>query len=110
MSRILPLSLLFTLTSFCCSHLFAQCPSSDLAANATRISPTVCGACDGNASVLATGGVAPYTYLWSTGETTQGIGASQTGTPLCINAGGAAFSASNGHNFIADQFSSGGTS
>lgn len=72
--------------------------------------PSFCGGCDGAASVIATGGTPPYTYLWSTGETTSGIGASQAGTPLCINAGGSSFNASNGNTFTADQYSSGGTS
>lgn len=35
------------------------------------------GACDGTATVTATGGTPPYTYLWSDGQTTQ------TATGLC---------------------------
>lgn len=36
-----------------------------------------CGACDGSATVNAAGGVAPLTYLWTSGETTP------TATALC---------------------------
>lgn len=42
------------------------------------VTPANCGACDGSATIFATGGVSPYTYLWSpTGNTTP------TGTGLC---------------------------
>lgn len=34
---------------------------------------TSCGLCDGSASVNATGGTAPYTYLWSNGATSDSI-------------------------------------
>jgi hypothetical protein len=37
-------------------------------------SETTCGASsDGSATVIADGGVAPYTYMWNTGETTESI-------------------------------------
>jgi len=36
------------------------------------------GVCDGQATVLASGGVSPYTYLWSNGQTTS------TGTGFCM--------------------------
>jgi len=39
---------------------------------------TSCGTCNGNASVTATGGTTPYTYLWSNGETS-----STTSSTLC---------------------------
>ncbi|WP_396635244.1 hypothetical protein [Maribacter sp. R86514] len=38
------------------------------------------GADDGTASVSVTGGIAPYTYLWSTGETTETINNLASGT------------------------------
>ncbi|MFC2129505.1 T9SS type A sorting domain-containing protein, partial [Bacteroidota bacterium] len=34
----------------------------------TPLSPSTCGAEDGSAEVVATGGIAPYTYVWSNGE------------------------------------------
>ena len=89
--------------------VFSQtCATSDLSAASAGIAPSLCGTCDGNASVAATGGTPPYSYLWSTGENTSGIGASQTGTPLCINTGGVAFNAST-NIFTDDQYFSGGT-
>ncbi|MBK8846203.1 MAG: hypothetical protein IPO27_06340 [Bacteroidetes bacterium] len=42
-----------------------------------------CGLCDGTGTVTMTGGTAPYSYLWSNGQTTQ------TGTNLC-----------SGNNFV----------
>ena len=46
--------------------------SSSLAGTASS-TPTECGMNDGSASVNATGGTAPYTYLWSNGFTTATI-------------------------------------
>ena len=37
----------------------------------TASTPSICNACDGTASVAVTGGVQPYTYLWSNGSTTD---------------------------------------
>jgi gliding motility-associated-like protein len=42
------------------------------------VSPTTCGLCDGAINVFASGGAAPYTYLWNAGATTQNI------TGLCV--------------------------
>ncbi len=39
--------------------------------------PTSCGACDGSATVSASGGLTPYTYLWSNAST------GQSATGLC---------------------------
>jgi hypothetical protein len=38
-----------------------------------------CGHCDGTASATASQGTGPYSYLWSTGDTTQSIGPVCTG-------------------------------
>ncbi|HXH18436.1 MAG TPA: malectin domain-containing carbohydrate-binding protein [Chitinophagales bacterium] len=84
--------------------------SSGLSATVQGTNPAACGACDGTAAVNATGGVLPYSYSWSTGETTQSIGTAGTGTTKCINAGGGPYTASNGDNFLTDQDFSGGTS
>jgi len=40
---------------------------------ATGIDPSACGASDGTATSTASGGTAPYTYLWSNAETTSSI-------------------------------------
>src|SRR5690606_19065326 len=39
-----------------------------------------CGQADGSACVVASGGTAPYTYLWNTGETTDCINNVLAGT------------------------------
>ncbi len=41
------------------------------------------GASDGTASVTATGGISPYTYLWSTGATTSSISGLAPATYTC---------------------------
>nr|MBK9653806.1 T9SS type A sorting domain-containing protein [Bacteroidota bacterium] len=40
---------------------------------ATTSTPAKCGVCNGTATITATGGTIPYTYLWSTGSTTKTI-------------------------------------
>jgi hypothetical protein len=47
--------------------------SSPVSANATSNTPASCGQSNGAATVVASGGVGSYTYLWSTGATTQSI-------------------------------------
>jgi hypothetical protein len=37
-------------------------------------SNTLCGSEDGTASVSVSGGTAPYSYLWTTGDTVLGLG------------------------------------
>ncbi|MBS1651432.1 MAG: gliding motility-associated C-terminal domain-containing protein [Bacteroidetes bacterium] len=55
-------------------------PASTLSISTTVISPT-CGANNGSASVIATGGIAPYTYSWiPSGATTPTIGGLGAGT------------------------------
>jgi subtilisin-like proprotein convertase family protein len=39
----------------------------------TSLTQSVCGQCNGTASVQIAGGVAPITYLWNTGDTTTSI-------------------------------------
>ncbi|MBC7777004.1 MAG: SprB repeat-containing protein, partial [Phycisphaerae bacterium] len=41
--------------------------------------PTSCAATDGSINILATGGIAPYSYLWSNGATTEDLADMQTG-------------------------------
>ncbi|WP_428979179.1 DUF7507 domain-containing protein [Flavobacterium cupriresistens] len=49
-------------------------PSSALTANLTKQNATTAQGCaDGKASVTATGGTLPYSYLWNTGATTASI-------------------------------------
>ncbi|MBL7891149.1 MAG: PKD domain-containing protein, partial [Bacteroidia bacterium] len=45
--------------------------------NMSSINATACSGCNGNSTVTATCGVAPYTYNWSNGQSTQ------TATGLC---------------------------
>jgi gliding motility-associated-like protein len=47
--------------------------------SATSSSPESCGAADGTASVSASGGTGPYTYLWSNNGTTDTISGLTTG-------------------------------
>ncbi|MBW8050471.1 MAG: T9SS type A sorting domain-containing protein [Cytophagales bacterium] len=41
--------------------------------DSVTIVPATCGSNNGTATVTATGGTTPYTYLWSTGDTTDSI-------------------------------------
>ncbi len=56
--------------SFCDSVLITS--SSNLATSMSSTA-TSCGACNGTATVTASGGTTPYSYLWSNGATTQAI-------------------------------------
>jgi hypothetical protein len=51
--------------------------SSTITASVDSTTLSGCSVCDGTANVVASGGVPPYTYLWSDGNT------SQTATGLC---------------------------
>lgn len=46
----------------------------------TNTTNATCGLCDGTASVSPSGGVAPYSYLWSNGDTTATINNECVGT------------------------------
>jgi hypothetical protein len=46
----------------------------------SKTDATTIGGADGTASVIATGGTAPYTYLWSNGQTTASITGLTAGT------------------------------
>ncbi len=48
-------------------------PTSALSASASATSVTMAGVNDGTATVTATGGTSPYTYVWSNGQTTATI-------------------------------------
>jgi len=52
---------------------FAIVPDGGFNLDISTTPTTTCGASDGTATVAASGGVAPYTYLWSTGGTTTTI-------------------------------------
>ncbi|NJN77676.1 MAG: hypothetical protein HC803_04550, partial [Saprospiraceae bacterium] len=53
---------------------------NELFANATSTGETANNADDGTATVAPTGGTSPYTYLWSTGATTQSVSNLAPGT------------------------------
>lgn len=48
-------------------------PSCDNFVSTTTTTDATCSSADGSADVSISGGVAPYTYLWSTGATTNNI-------------------------------------
>ncbi|MBK8471430.1 MAG: SprB repeat-containing protein [Sphingobacteriales bacterium] len=55
-------------------------PSAALDATCSKTDVTTNGGADGTASVSASGGTSPYTYLWNTGATTQSISGLVAGT------------------------------
>ncbi|MBK8470746.1 MAG: SprB repeat-containing protein [Sphingobacteriales bacterium] len=55
-------------------------PSAALDATCSKTDVTTNGGADGTASVSASGGTSPYTYLWNTGATTQSISGLTAGT------------------------------
>ncbi|MEW6470629.1 MAG: T9SS type A sorting domain-containing protein, partial [Bacteroidota bacterium] len=55
---------------------------------ATSSTPATCGVFDGTATVNATGGTPPYSYLWNTGNTTQTVTGLFSGTySVCVTDG-----------------------
>ncbi|GIV33138.1 MAG: hypothetical protein KatS3mg031_0673 [Chitinophagales bacterium] len=75
------------------------------------VQPTACGVCDGQATASGFGGVPPYTYQWSTGDTTATIGNNMTsfnGTRICLNTGGPQFIGTANDTFLADNYYTGG--
>jgi len=46
----------------------------------SQSAPTICSGSNVTLTVAATGGTAPYTYIWSTGETTPSINVDKAGT------------------------------
>jgi gliding motility-associated-like protein len=84
MMRILLLMLLFALGAI--TNGFAQ--SITLSISST--SPACAGYSDGSATALASGGVAPYTFVWSNtqqGQTIEGINAGTYSVTVSDNAG-----------------------
>ena len=83
-------------------------PCGGITVDVTGSGPGSCGACDGSASATPSGGVEPYTYIWSTGATTQSIGGQTGGTHVCLDAGvttaGHQFIAANGDTFKTDNY------
>ncbi|MCC7223750.1 MAG: DUF11 domain-containing protein, partial [Chitinophagales bacterium] len=55
-------------------------PSAALDATCSKTDVTTNGGADGTASVSASGGTSPYTYLWNTGATTASISGLTAGT------------------------------
>jgi hypothetical protein len=54
-------------------------PVAPLASTVTDLIPLGCNASSGGATVVATGGTSPYTYLWTTGDTTHTLSTSVSG-------------------------------
>jgi len=52
-------------------------------ASVISMTPTTCGLPNGSASVAPSGGVGPYTYLWSNAQTSQAINTILAGTYTC---------------------------
>ena len=55
-------------------------PAAPVSVNAVKTDVTCSGAADGTITVNPAGGTAPYTYLWSNGETTQSVSGLAVGT------------------------------
>lgn len=75
-SGLIPGSYSVTVVDFLgCSRVegFVVIPQASIFLNATATPSSGCGTPTGSATVTATGGVAPYTYLWSNSGTTQTI-------------------------------------
>jgi len=59
-------------STFCDTVVITNSPCN-LSATVTTTDESVCGACDGSASVTVSGGTAPYTYNWSNFGTMQNL-------------------------------------
>lgn len=66
--------LIYDSINACQDTIFTQVviPGSVLACT-TSATTTQCGLCNGSASVITSGGTAPYTYLWSNGATNDSL-------------------------------------
>ena len=57
----------------CMSALSIEVTQPDVLTINTNITPANCGNSDGTATAIVTGGTAPYTYLWTTGDVTASV-------------------------------------
>ena len=73
-------SLTVTDASGCTSESSATIDDSNAPMSSASATPTTCGENNGSATVTATGGQAPYTYVWSSADTDNMIDGLEPGT------------------------------
>jgi hypothetical protein len=67
-------------TSCSVTHTYTVTQNPELFISATQTNVSCFGLSNGSASIVVTGGVPPYTYLWSTGQTSTSITSQPAGT------------------------------